>query len=310
MKTQSLRMRQIEVLHAVMSSHSISAAARVLRISQPAVSRTIQRLEDTPGAVLFERRRGRLLPTVEALRINAEIDQIITRVDSLNRRITDILAGDDLLFRVGAAPSVSRRLVPMAIGKIAQKTPSLTIFLDTLFSAESLEYLINGPGECAVTTAPIHHPAIATHPLGAGELLAAVPRHHSLAAKTTIAATDLKGVDMIGFIDQQGPHGRAATTYLQSLDSPPRFRTYARFAESALALVNEGLGVLLIDSFSVGGALGQNVVIRPLVKPLEFPLFLHWNPDRPKSRYVEQFRQALKSAVTEIARKSKAEACL
>jgi DNA-binding transcriptional LysR family regulator len=97
-------MRQIEVLHAVMSSHSISAAARVLRISQPAVSRTIQRLEDTLGVVLFERRRGRLLPTVEALRINAEIDQIITRVDSLNRRITDILAGDDLLFRVGAAP--------------------------------------------------------------------------------------------------------------------------------------------------------------------------------------------------------------
>src|SRR4029077_13888142 len=99
MKKQSLRMRQIEVLHAVMSLHSISAAARALRISQPAVSRTIQRLEDTLGVVLCERRLGRLLPTVEALRINAEIDQIITRVDSLNRRITDILAGDDLLFR-------------------------------------------------------------------------------------------------------------------------------------------------------------------------------------------------------------------
>jgi DNA-binding transcriptional LysR family regulator len=301
MSAQLFRMRQIEVLHAVITSNSISAAARTLQISQPVVSRTIRRLEDKLGVALFERHRGRLIPTTEALRIHAEIDQIISRIGSLDRRIAGIVSGEDQLFRIGAAPSICRCLAPMALGRIARSAPNLTVFLDTLFSAEMLQYLIGGPGECVVTTISIDHPAIASQQIGSGALIAAVPKGHPLASRTELAAKDFAGVSMIGYIDQQGPHSRAAGTYLHTIE--PRIRIYARFAEAALALVNEEAGVLLTDPFSAAGPLGDNVVLRRLIKPPAFPLYLHWNPDRPRSRYIAEISQAFADALDEIMRR-------
>lgn len=291
-----LRIRQLEVFHAVMTARSISAASRALQISQPVVSRTIRRLEDNFSVVLFERRHGRLIPTREALRIDGEIDQIMARIRSLDRRLANLVAGDDELFRIGASPSVSRHLAPVALGKVVRKAPGLSVFLDTLLSDETVDYLIAGPGECVVTTMAIDHPAIASRRLGSGALVAALPRQHPLAARRVLAAVDFAGVDVIGYIDENGPHSQATRVFLGKIE--PRVRLYARFAESALALVNEGAGVLLTDPFSTGGALGSNVVLKKLAGAPKFSLNLYWNPDRPRSRHVETVSRAFKDALS------------
>lgn len=62
----AMRLKHIEVFHAVMQTGSVSAAARLLHVTQPAVSRTLQHAELQLGFPLFERVRGRLTPTNEA----------------------------------------------------------------------------------------------------------------------------------------------------------------------------------------------------------------------------------------------------
>ena len=62
-----MRLRHIEVFNAVMQTGSVSAAARLINITQPAVSRTLQHAELQLGFALFQRARGRLTPTNEAL---------------------------------------------------------------------------------------------------------------------------------------------------------------------------------------------------------------------------------------------------
>lgn len=57
--------RQIEAFHAVMTSGTTARAAQVLRISQPAVSKAIASLERAVGFALFDREKGRLVPTPE-----------------------------------------------------------------------------------------------------------------------------------------------------------------------------------------------------------------------------------------------------
>src|SRR4051794_28257236 len=61
-----LSLRQIEVFRAVMISGSINGASQMLRVSQPSLSRVVRRTEDVLGFNLFERIRGRLVPTKEA----------------------------------------------------------------------------------------------------------------------------------------------------------------------------------------------------------------------------------------------------
>ncbi len=70
-----LTFRQIEVFTAVMRAGSLIGAARDLRISQPTVTRMILRIEDQLGMTLFDRVKGRILPTPEATRFLAEVDR-------------------------------------------------------------------------------------------------------------------------------------------------------------------------------------------------------------------------------------------
>ncbi len=62
----TLQLRHIEVFHAVYSCGSISSAAKLLHVTQPAISKSLQHAESRLGYLLFERHKGRLIPTDEA----------------------------------------------------------------------------------------------------------------------------------------------------------------------------------------------------------------------------------------------------
>ena len=64
-----MRLRHIEVFHAVMQAGTVSGAAHLLHISQPAVTKVLQHAEAQLGFALFERVRGKFHPTPEALRL-------------------------------------------------------------------------------------------------------------------------------------------------------------------------------------------------------------------------------------------------
>ena len=71
-----MKLRQLEVFRAVVETGTTKGAAHLLNISQPAVSTMIQHTEDQLGIELFDRVRGRLAPTEEALSIYAESSPI------------------------------------------------------------------------------------------------------------------------------------------------------------------------------------------------------------------------------------------
>ena len=81
-----MNLRQIEMFRAIMVTGSISGAARLLSVSQPAISRLLAYTEDRLGIALFERVKGRVQPTPEARQLFVGVDQVhqeVTRVNEL-----------------------------------------------------------------------------------------------------------------------------------------------------------------------------------------------------------------------------------
>ena len=64
-----LNFRQIEVFRAIMITKSVNGAAKMLYTSQPGLSRMLHSTEQKLGIMLFERKKGRLIPTPEGLRL-------------------------------------------------------------------------------------------------------------------------------------------------------------------------------------------------------------------------------------------------
>lgn len=71
------------MFHAVYANGSISAAARGLNVSQPAVSKVLRHTETQLGIRLFDLVRGRLVPTDEAHALFREVDEVFGRIASL-----------------------------------------------------------------------------------------------------------------------------------------------------------------------------------------------------------------------------------
>jgi DNA-binding transcriptional LysR family regulator len=61
-----MQLRHLEVFNAILLTGSASAAARLINVTQQAVSRTLQHAESQLGFTLFRRERGRLTATDEA----------------------------------------------------------------------------------------------------------------------------------------------------------------------------------------------------------------------------------------------------
>lgn len=282
----ALSLRQIETLHTVLSTRSITSTAKLLGVSQPSISRTVKRIEDVLKLRLFTKDGKRLVPTQEAMQIFEEVDGIMGQLNALGRRIARIAGSNEGIFRLGATASVARALVPQAIHALSRQHPELDLFLDVLSVDQMAQYLINGTGDCLVTIAPDRHPGLARRKLGGGELIALMHRDHPLASRTAIPARELLGHEIICF-QSNGPHQRAIQAFLGGVVDIANPRMIVRFSDTAIALAGQGMGVALIDTFSIRGQISADLVAVPLIDPPRFEVFLQWNISRPVSRNLD-----------------------
>src|SRR5688572_7558306 len=125
-----LGLKQIEYFRAVMETGSVSGAAALLNVSQPNVSRMLKYTEMRLGLQLFNRLKGRLQPTPEAISLFREVQSLHTHLESLQEAVQRILSGGSVRFAVGASPSLGRFVVPTLLARLRGGFPSLEVKFD------------------------------------------------------------------------------------------------------------------------------------------------------------------------------------
>ena len=86
-----MNLRQLEAFRAVILGQTVTRAAEMLCISQPAATRLIASLEEDIGFSLFDRIKGRLQPTPEAMTLYQEVQRSLLGVERIARTAQDIL---------------------------------------------------------------------------------------------------------------------------------------------------------------------------------------------------------------------------
>ena len=137
-----LNLRQIEVFRAIMLTGSISKAAQLLNVSQPAISRLLSYTESRIGLVLFERIKGRLYPTPEARRLYQEVEQVHNSVQRVNEVATDLIEKRHGSLHIAVSPSLGQTLIPMAVTRFRQAFPDVKVYVRTLISSDLVQFLM------------------------------------------------------------------------------------------------------------------------------------------------------------------------
>lgn len=296
---REITLRQIEVIRAVMLRGTIAGAAELLGVSAPGISRLVKHTEETLGLRLFERRAGLFVPSVEAGRIFDQVREVYKGVENLQSAIDSLQNGEEVQLAFASAPSVAQFIAARAISSIRARYPDLYIDLNILKIEETTDYLLLERGEFVIMSSPVYNPGIHSENIAHGRVVAILPEGHPLAEKTVVSVQDLAREPLVG-IDPADPYGRIVSRPFREAGIELRHSMRGRFAQTIVSLVRHGLGVAVIDEFSVSEVYLPGIVRRPLREETSIDIYAVTKKDRVLSNFAEfsiqQFRRELNDA--------------
>jgi DNA-binding transcriptional LysR family regulator len=296
---REITLRQVEVIRAVMMRGTISGAADQLNVSAPGISRLIKHTEESLGIRLFERRAGRFIPSVEAGPVFDQISAVYKGVENLQVAIESLEKGENVELSFASAPSVAQFIAARSLRSIRHRYPDLFIDLNILKIEETVDYLLLERGEFVIMSSSIDNPGIENEELARGVLVVILPEGHRLAERKAISVHELANEPMIG-VDPNDPYGAKLAQPFFAAGVPLRHSMRGRFAQTVVSLVRHGLGVALIDAFSVAEVYMPGLVRIPLVEETTVTVYVVRKKGRVLSGFAEyaiqRFRKELVAA--------------
>lgn len=276
----------------------MTRAAEFLHVSQPSISKVLAHAEQQLGYRLFERRKGKLVPTPEAHRLFGHVTTVYRDIDQLRHVAENLRAADSGMIRIATTPAFAVDLVPKAVASY-QKQHADTIFeIETLHHDEIIDALLESRLDIGLAFEPQPPPGIAEELLGTGRFVVLTPVDFEFAGKTQLSVKDLQRLPFIS-LSKRGPLGRILSTHLEtsnvSLDVVAHSETY----QVAKALVANGAGVTITDQITAQSDGHNNIRIWTMKPELRFRISLLHFDAAPISLVARRFVDHLSTFILE-----------
>ncbi|WP_238367160.1 LysR family transcriptional regulator [Mesobacterium pallidum] len=297
-----MTLRQIEVVRAVMMTGTINGAAQMLNVSAPGISRLVKHTEESLGIRLFERKSGLFVPSIEASKVFDQLREVYKGVENLQQAVGALQKGEDVRLSCASAPSVAQFISARVMKQVRARYADLFIDLNILKIEETLDYLLLERGEFVVMSSPIANAAVENDKIAEGRLVVIVPEAHPLADLPEISVHDLVRHPVIG-LEPADPYGRLLARPFEKEGLTVQHAMRGRFAQTLVSFVRHGLGVAVIDEFSVAEVYMPGVIRRPLKEDTQVGIHVVRKKGRVLSGFAEyaiaQFRRELAKAIEE-----------
>lgn len=287
--------KQIEAFRAVMVSGSASRAAELLQLTQPAISRSVLELEKAVGFALFNRIRGRLVPTAEGQLFHRDVEASFLGLDRLRisaARIRDFGTGD---VRLASLAAMGSTLVPQALRLFRARHPSIAVTLQVASSSTIRELVSSGRFDVGLAADEIDVSGLEHQLFATQKAICALPPGHRLQERELIKPEDLDGEPVIALAPEDTVR-RQLEELFRARDIKPRVLLETPNSATVCALAMEGLGIGLVNPSATDGYAARGVVFKPFSAAVHFRTLLIFRPDLPKSRMVRELVACLLEA--------------
>jgi DNA-binding transcriptional LysR family regulator len=291
-----MNFRQLEIFRALMISGSASRAAELLRITQPAVSRAIAELEHRVGFGLFDRVKGRLIPTPEGKLFFRDVSASFTGLDSLRAsaaRIRDFGSGS---IRIASLAALGSTVVPRAVRRFRLANPQIAITLQIMSSSQVRDHVANQQFDIGLAADEVDLSGVEHSRFHSVRAVCAMPPNHPLAALDVITASDLHEVEFIALAPEDRARARMNEAF-EAAGSRPHIVVETPASVTVCALALEGVGVGLVNPASADGFEQRGLLLKPYEPEVYFQTHILFRPDAQRARLVREFTLALNDAL-------------
>jgi DNA-binding transcriptional LysR family regulator len=283
-----MQLRHLEVFHAIMLTGTITAAAKLLNISQPAATRLLLRAEDQLGYRLFDRVKGRLLPTREGQVLHAESERIISGLDNLRKLSRNLGAATTGHLRIAAAPALCIDLIPLAITRFRQKHADVSFEVETRQYADLVRVVLNHEVDLGIGFDVQPHPGLDIQTLAAAQFYGIFPKAMEAQLPATVKLDWFRKHPFIG-LRSDDPLGAAFSAAVKLSDVELRPIVEVKTNQIALSLVSRGAGAAIVDQYTAAAHDPALVVARPLLPTIGFSVQAIRAKHQPASVLARKF---------------------
>lgn len=252
---------------------NLSRAAEVTASSQPTLSRELARLEYVLGFALFDRVRGRLRPTARALALMQEVERSFIGLEQIATRAQELRTLSTGRLRLACLPALAHALVPQALLHFSKTLPEASVSVVPLESpwleqALSEQRFDLGLGE--TTDAPT---GVELRKLLQVDEVAVLPGGHRLCQKAQLRPQDFANERFVSLAEGD-PYRLAIDAMFAAAGVARATLLETASAAAVCAMVQQGLGLAIVNPLTAAAMAGPQLVVRPLSVAIPFHVSL------------------------------------
>lgn len=294
-----LNVRHLEIFRTVVKTGSVSAAGRMLYISQPAVTKTLRLLETELGLTLFQRVKGKLICTPEADALMPSVEHLFGSVESVRQAAMEVRQGARGSVTVATVSTIAVSLVARAVAEFHAQHPQAIFDIRALPTKHVVEYVNTSQVDIGIVDVSAPTGTLEIEELCRSEVVCVMHRDHPLARYAELSPKRLDGQMLISFTDDTVTGWRLREAF-RVHGVHYRMGLVSNSTGTLCAMAQQLRAVALIDPFTLMSDAFPDLVSRRFVPTVDFqPRFL-FSAMRPKSLIVTKFADVIRQVAREM----------
>jgi DNA-binding transcriptional LysR family regulator len=193
-----MEIRQLRAFVSIAQEKTFTAAAKLVNVTQAAISMQIRQLEDEMGIPLFTRTPRRVILTEAGELLLGRARKILREHDTALMEVAELAGAEYGRLRIGSASAMFATLqLPDILQKLKEKFPNAEVTVVSGTSAVLVEKISHGEIDAAFVSLPVEAANIQTELLFSDEIVAIAHPKHALAKQKVISAATLAGEQLI-----------------------------------------------------------------------------------------------------------------
>jgi len=295
-----LKFRELEVFRSIMEFGSITAAARMLHVTQPAISKMLSQAEDRLGYPFFIRDHGRLTPTSEARALLPEVMRMLAANESVQRFAEDLGLSRSGRVTIAAVPSICTSILPSVIRLFRKGRPDVSVVLKSMGNHEVIALVAEHGVDLGFVLAPLEDTQTLSRDIWTSDLYCILPLRHPLAALKRVGPRDLVGLPLVS-LGRDRPLGMLIENAFAAAKQRHVIAVEVTQSATAFALVRAGAGIAVLDGFSLMSDSGGGLIARPFVPATRVTCRLLWSRHHPMTRLASKLVDLLDAETRGLA---------
>lgn len=236
--------RHLEMLRAIRSIGTVTGAARQLKLSQPAVSHALGKLEERLGVTLFRRDPSGMVPTPEGERLLSAAEKVLPELERAEHDVAQLASGQQGTLRITTECYTCYHWLPGLLARFRDEFPGVVLQIVPEAIHRRLAALREGAADIAIVHSPGDEDEVETRALFDDELVVLVAPGHAWARRSHADPEDFADETLV-------VHGRFDESFLlrhvlHPTGTWPDRVLELQLTEAVLAAVREGIGITVM----------------------------------------------------------------